>query len=610
MQQIGRYEILEEIGRGAMGAVFKARDPQIGRVVAIKVILCSNLTPDDLKHYKERFLREAQTAGQMSHPGIVTIHDISEDKSGQPFIVMEFVEGRTLEKMLQPGAKAPAGEKTESEIELPSAQPRLLTANALDIGIQLAEALDYAHKRNVIHRDIKPSNILITAEGRAKILDFGIAKIVGSSMTQTGMMMGTPAFMSPEQVSASPIDHRSDLFSLGGVLYWMFTGEKPFPGESLTSITFKIAFSQPLPANYLNRALPSEIDIVLSRCLAKKADDRYASAQELADDLRAIKEGRPVKATHAPAADVTSMQETAPLHDQAAGLPPEQRAAQSAAGQTISVTGRPGGAPEQTAQPAPAAAPAASTSVAAVPAAEPPRKKSRAILYALCGVLGMAVLMAAIFSMTGSMGGGGTEQFETVQPGTSAPPTQPPAPESQPVPSTPAGSSQSAVKESSAAPAAGKPAQSQSNTSRTGAPKSLQEQAAAEPPTIPSEKQPTGSALAPTATAASVLEIEINHNFKEAEIEVIAGTRRIYQAALTDKAKNVSASVQVPAGQHVLRVRVKSERDKFDQEKETGGIFRESEKRKLTVGFGRGSGIGFRERNLDVKLSDSVAIKP
>jgi serine/threonine-protein kinase len=276
MQRIGRYEVIEELGRGAMGAVFKARDPQIGRTVAIKIILTANLSPADLEQYKLRFQREAQAAGQMSHPGIITIHDIAEDEAGQPFLVMEFVEGTGLDRLLAQSGPLPLD-------------------RSLGLAVQVAEALDYAHQRGVVHRDIKPANILLTADGRAKIADFGIAKLAGVQMTQTGQMMGTPAFMSPEQFSGGAVDARSDLFSLGAMLYWMLTGEKPFGGESLTVVSFRVVYTAPIPARRVNPALPPEVDTVLSRALAKNPADRYASCREFAADLKALREGRMIR---------------------------------------------------------------------------------------------------------------------------------------------------------------------------------------------------------------------------------------------------------------------------------------------------------------------------
>jgi len=277
--RVGRYELLEELGRGAMGAVYKARDPNLSRAVAVKVILTANLTSQGLAEYKKRFYREAEAAGRMTHPGVVTIHDMGEDPtSGQPFLVMEYVEGVPLDKMIE---DSPDGGG------LPLAQ-------VLDLGAQVALALDYAHQRGVVHRDIKPANILVTKDGRAKIADFGIAKLEGAQLTQTGQLVGTPAFMSPEQFSGGGVDARSDIFSLGAVLYEALTGKMPFPGETVTEIIYKVVQATPASVQKHNPQLPAEVDVLLARCLAKDPAQRYQRAQALASDLDNLKAGRPL----------------------------------------------------------------------------------------------------------------------------------------------------------------------------------------------------------------------------------------------------------------------------------------------------------------------------
>ena len=289
-KRISRFEIIEELGRGAMGAVYKARDPQIGRTVAIKVILTANLATEVLQEYKQRFTREAQAAGQMSHPGIVTIHDVGEDEVGQPFLVMEYVEGTPLDKLVAtPEVAGMGSNETVSE-----ASAVLKLPDALGISIQVAEALDYAHRRGVIHRDIKPANILITNDGKAKILDFGIAQLGGTHLTRAGQLIGTPAFMSPEQFSGAGVDSRSDIFSLGTVLYWMVTGQNPFAGDTLTVVAFKVSQAKPISARQVNPSLPAELDTILTRCLARNPNDRYPTGQALASDLQALKSSLPM----------------------------------------------------------------------------------------------------------------------------------------------------------------------------------------------------------------------------------------------------------------------------------------------------------------------------
>jgi hypothetical protein len=267
-KNIGRYEILNELGHGAMGIVYKAQDPKIGRVVAIKTLSAAG-QGDELEQYRARFLVEAKSAGRLNHPNIVTVHDVTEDEFGRPCLVLEFVEGTTLDRLV---------------LEEPMTIARLI-----ELITQIARALAYAHAHGIIHRDVKPANIMVTKTGIAKLSDFGIAKLEGTSMTIAGQVMGTPAFMSPEQCTGSALDHRSDVFSLGAVLYTLTAGEKPFPGDSFTTVAYKVVHSDPVPARTLNPTLPEQLDVILSRCLAKDAAQRYASADLLANDLDALR---------------------------------------------------------------------------------------------------------------------------------------------------------------------------------------------------------------------------------------------------------------------------------------------------------------------------------
>lgn len=275
MRKIGRYEIVEELGRGAMGVVYKASDPTIGRMVAIKVLELSRSADASLPGVKDIFLREARAAGRLSHPGIVTVHDALEDPRTQRcYIVMEFVAGQTLEKTLLAG-------------------PPITAARALNITRQIAEALDYAHRQQIIHRDLKPANILLTDDGRAKITDFGIAKVAAKGDAQrTLAIMGTPAYMSPEQVTGGQIDAASDVFSLGILLYLMLTGEKPFSGDT-AAVMFKIAYQDPAPPSQVRPELGAGHDYLLLRALAKDRKKRYTSAREFLDDLDDVENGRP-----------------------------------------------------------------------------------------------------------------------------------------------------------------------------------------------------------------------------------------------------------------------------------------------------------------------------
>jgi serine/threonine protein kinase len=262
MEQIGRYKILDEIGRGAMGVVYRAQDPAIGRVVAIKTIRLNDLVdPSEQLKLRDRLLREAQSAGILSHPGIVTIYDVAEE-GGVAYIAMECVEGPTLERMVV--SDPPDG--------------RLV----LDILTQTAAALDYAHKRGIVHRDIKPANIMIHERSTAKIADFGVARIQSHQMTQIGSMIGTPNYMSPEQIQGQSVDGRSDQFSLAVIAYELLTGEKPFTGESIPALAFKIVQEDPMPVHRLNQTLEWPVDTVLKRALSKKPADRYPTCSDFA----------------------------------------------------------------------------------------------------------------------------------------------------------------------------------------------------------------------------------------------------------------------------------------------------------------------------------------
>lgn len=277
VEKLGRYEVLGELGRGSMGAVFRARDPRIDRIVAVKTISVAGADLQNMREYRLRFFHEAQAAGRLSHPGIVTIFDVDQDAaSNTPFIVMEHVEGKPLDGLV---AAAPDG--------------KLPLETAVDLVQQVAAALDYAHAHGIIHRDIKPSNILVTAEGQAKIADFGIAKLPMIETTLPGHLVGTPAYMSPEQLSGKPVDGRSDIFSLGVIAYWLLTGEKPFTGESITEVSIHVATSEPRSASELAPGLDSNFDYVLARGLAKDPAGRYQHAKIFSDDLQDVAAGRP-----------------------------------------------------------------------------------------------------------------------------------------------------------------------------------------------------------------------------------------------------------------------------------------------------------------------------
>jgi serine/threonine-protein kinase len=272
VENIGRYRIIGELGRGAMGVVYKAQDPAIGRMIAVKSIRLGELTEEsERERLRERLFREAQSAGILSHPGIVTIYDIAEE-GGLAYIFMELVNGPALDKLLK-------SEQTPDKETL------------LSILRQVAGALDYAHKKGIVHRDIKPANIMVHEDGTAKVTDFGVAKIVSQQMTQAGTIMGTPSYMSPEQVQGGTISGRADQFSLAVIAYEVLTGEKPFTADYLPTLLFKIVREEPVAPQRLNATLSADVEIVMRRALAKNPANRYDTCLDFVNALAAACNG-------------------------------------------------------------------------------------------------------------------------------------------------------------------------------------------------------------------------------------------------------------------------------------------------------------------------------
>ncbi len=269
--KFGRYEILEEIGKGSMGVVYRAHDPQIDRIIALKVLRHDRMISED---FVQRFLKEAKAIGRLSHPAIVTVYDVGEDK-GTVYLAMEFLEGTSLDRIIE--------EKKLSHEEI------------VNMGIQVAEALDYAHQQGVVHRDIKPANIILSPAGQIKITDFGIARIEDPSatrQTQAGEILGTPSYMAPEQVMSQPVNGRSDLYSLGVILYELATGNRPFADESLAG-TFR-AITQDTPAEpaKVDPTVSPALSALVMKSLKKLPDGRFQTGASMAESLRAcFKEG-------------------------------------------------------------------------------------------------------------------------------------------------------------------------------------------------------------------------------------------------------------------------------------------------------------------------------
>lgn len=270
--KIGRYEILDEVGQGAMGTVYRAHDPLIERMVAIKTVSIAKLQQEGADA-ESRFLREAQSAGRLSHPNIVTIYDVGE-ASGLAYIAMEYLSGSTLRDVMDRGGAMP--------LDL-----------ALDTTTQMAEALAFAHQHGVIHRDIKPANVIVTGQrGLIKLTDFGIAHLINSGHTLAGQMLGSPRYMSPEQAMGYEVDGRSDIFSLGAVLYEMLTGHYAFDGDSLPTIVYRVINEMPVAATSLRPQLPQELANLLASMLHKNPADR-PDARALVNALHALAPDKP-----------------------------------------------------------------------------------------------------------------------------------------------------------------------------------------------------------------------------------------------------------------------------------------------------------------------------
>ena len=301
---LGRYKILGELGRGAMGAVYRALDPLIDREVAIKTLL-PNLPEEIMEEVRERFIREARSAGRLNHPNIVTIFDVGEHE-GMAYIAMELLQGHSLLQVL----------KHPHRLAFPT------TANLI---AQVADALDVAQRFKIVHRDVKPANIMVDANGRAKLTDFGVAYVPSSTMTQAGTALGSPRYMSPEQVLGQPIDARSDIFSLGVVLYEMLSKRTPFEQPQDTTVFAlmnRIAGTPHAPLRSIDPGIPAAFEHIIDRALAKDPDKRYQRAGEMAQDLRDFRNLQQVRSAGSPSATSDEIDDTVPLDDPRANQVP------------------------------------------------------------------------------------------------------------------------------------------------------------------------------------------------------------------------------------------------------------------------------------------------
>jgi len=386
--KLGKYSIRRELGKGAMGVVYEGFDPAIERVVALKTVRADQLGGEDAPEILTRFRREAQAAGRLTHPNVVAVYELGED-AGTTFIAMEFVKGRSLKEYLEQ-------------------HTRFTTPQLARIMTELLAALDYSHRNGVVHRDIKPANVMILEDGTVKVADFGIARIEQSNLTQTGMILGTPSYMSPEQFMGQTVDGRSDLFSAGVILYELLTGEKPFSG-SATTIMHKVLQEEPLPPSTLNVQVPRPFDGVVKRALAKRPDERFQTAREFAEAIKAAVEGR-----EAPAVTDATVVGTATMTKRAAQGP-------------IDIKTDPTQSTIRTVRQPAAAAPAPTPS---------PAKPARSQGLAVAIVGGVAVLAVAVAAWMMMSRPSGTASAPAVAAAPAAPPTQPAA--APPPPAAPA----------------------------------------------------------------------------------------------------------------------------------------------------------------------------
>jgi serine/threonine protein kinase len=528
VKRFGRYEIVAELGRGAMGVVYKARDPQIDRMVAVKTVSLWGQEPEEEKEFRLRFMNEAQAAGRLHHSGIVSVFDVGEDPENQdPYIVLEYVSGETLNRILGREKKLPL-------------------ATALKLAEEIAEALDYAHGQGVVHRDIKPANILVTEDGHAKIADFGIAKLNLAHFTLPGRVLGTPAYMAPEQLSGEGSDGRSDLFSLGVILYVMVTGHSPFPGNSATTVCFKVTNREPVAASALDMNLPPQLDAVISTAIAKNPKERYQRGSEFAGDLRMLQQN------YKPGSTTTSLQAMVP----------------GATGSLRTRTGRTGAL---SVPPVTAVAQAQNLVHQVILKAS-----LRDLLLGAATVVLLVILGAQSRLFTAPKSGPSASTADLNQSGTVTPP-------------------------SSAAPASAQTARGATPVAAPRTARIFRSKTRVKPPT-PVAPKVADESVAPAAT----LDLAVQHQFKDATLFLWVDDKLAFTRALhggTQKKLGMfttthgveSETLKVPAGKHVLRVRAVSTDQTTDLSKTISADF--------VAGDGKSLQVNFEKHNSMMRLS-------
>lgn len=514
---IGKYRIQRVLGRGAMGVVYLGLDPTIDRPVAVKtIVLPDGLDEEKVKEFRARFLREARAAGKLSHPAIVTVYEADDGSlSGVPFIAMEYVEG------LPWNYKVRQGIKQDPDALLPLVR-------------ELASALDYAHKNGVVHRDIKPANIVQTPDGRVKLMDFGIAKVPTSELTREGQFLGTPAYMSPEQVMGRPVDGRSDLFSLGTVLYELFCAKKPFPGDDINTVTFRIAREDPPRPLELNPSLPAEVDLILRHLLEKDPQKRYLSASELVEDIDAYLAGAALP--HAGTASVPSAAERTLLVSPPASEPPFPGTPKTPPAQ---------GSPRKSSPP---------------PAPSPPERRFHLPLAALLLLAGLMVLAAAVAGgvalLSRSPGGPPPVPPEGFRRSASESPSPaPPQEEASPSAAPAVSSAPSGPPTAVGAPAA--PSRPLRKPPAVKPPPSPEPQNGEK--ARPTEKVPPPAPAPPPASVNFRFATKILKGNFEIQVDGKAVFRKTIERKFSLKDETYTGTFQVPPGEHEILFQVQTE---------------------------------------------------
>ena len=575
---LGRYQLLAEIGRGAMGTVYQALDPDIDRLVAIKVFSVFDATSSDGPAFRERFAQEARAAGRLLHPNIVAIYDRGEEPESQtPYIVMEYVAGHPLSNLL-------------------SAKPaRMDERIALHIGQQIAEALAYAHERGVVHRDIKPGNVLINEDGDAKIADFGIARLDSSDHLYNGEVLGTPAYMSPEQLTGGEVDGRTDIFSLGVILYTMLSGYRPFQGNGPRTIGFKVVNQEPIPITNYYLDLSPEIEYVVQRAMAKNPDERYSTGTALAQDLADILDGRFPRSQEAtPAGDngglITVSRESQPFI--AMVTEPAARASQAPTYENFAAI-----ATDVIVEPA-------SPVLASVPAPMPVRTVATKTKWASTSVVEMAVIgLVCVTAVAGMyLHELQTNRLHALDAQIGMPPL---LVERVAVPSLAKKDSEplEEVIKTQRASAAPKPAQPDLDYTVVHRP-----QPAAPVPVPVAAVMPARLPLRPIVVPSappSTLEFSLLHHFVEANVSLWLDDKLLYSGVAHGEAHRKlfvlrgavqgreSHEVHFPSGDHVIRVRVISGDGHFDESGSIHSNFPASQRSVLLIRCNKG-GIELR----------------